>query len=347
MKVFVSLLLVLFFNLELYGERKVSDDYAVVFMYHHFGKDKFPSTNITIKQFQSHLDYLQKYNYNVWPLSKILKYIKNKQVLPENTVALTIDDAYISIFTHAYPMLKKKGFPYTVFVNTSPIGNKSIDYMTWEHMREMQLYGAEFSNHSSTHDYLVPIKNETVEQWKARIQNELENAQDILKKELGSSTNENPKLISYPFGEYTKETAKFIEDLGYIGVTQTSGVLSSSIDLRRVPRFAMSEMFGDMEGFKLKLNTLAFPMKRQEPWNPIVTSNPPKLKIVLDQKIKNIACYTSNGKRIEIKWLSETELEVQAPSPLVNARDRYTCTALDKQTGKYFWYSHLWIVDKK
>ena len=342
---FFSLLVILVSTTTLYSNTKNENiSHAVVFMYHHFGEDKFTSTNIRLEQFKKQLDYLKENDYNVWPLSKIVQYVQYKRSIPPKTVALTIDDAYISIYTHAYLMLKEKGFAFTVFVNTNPIGHNSINYMTWEQMREMKLFGAEFANHSSTHDYLIPKKNETAEIWKKRLKTEIEDAQEVLQKELGSNTNENPKLLSYPFGEYTQESAEYIKSLGYIGVSQTSGVIGYDCDLRRVPRYAMSEAFGNMEDFVLKLNTLPLRVESAEPWNPVVTKNPPSLKVKLKKPMKNLACYTSSGKAIDIEWLSETEFKAQATSPLRGERDRYTCTAEDKK-GRWYWYSHLWILD--
>ncbi|MBL6973198.1 MAG: polysaccharide deacetylase family protein [Sulfurimonas sp.] len=316
---------------------------AVVFMYHHFGEDRFPSTNIKLKQFQEQLDYLEDNNYNVWPLSKIIRHIQNKMQIPSKTVALTIDDAYISIYTHAYPMLKKKRFPFTVFVNTRPIGHNSINYMTWDHMREMQRYGAEFANHSSTHDYLTPKKDESSLECKSRIKQELSEAQSRLQEELGMHTNQNPKIFSYPFGEYTQETAKYIESLGYVGVSQTSGAISESSDLRRLPRFAMSEAFANIEDFKLKLGTLDLPLRSVTPWEPVISSNPPRLKVVLQKSLKNFSCYISSGEKIAVKKISEVEFEVQSSEPLEGPRDRYTCTAVDEDK-QWYWYSHLWII---
>ena len=319
-------------------------NHAVVFMYHHFGKDKFPSTNIRLEQFQKHLNYLEEHDYNVWPLSKIIVHIKNKSYIPPKTVSITIDDAYISTYTHAYPMLREKRFPFTVFVNTTPIGKKSINYMTWGHMREMQRYGAEFANHSSTHDYLIPKNNETQIQWKKRIKKEILKAQNVLQKELGNGTNNNPRLLSYPFGEYTKESADYIKALGYIGVSQTSGVLDYSTDLRKIPRYAMSESFADMEGFILKLNTLALPVKSAEPWNPKVKFNPPILYLKLDKHIQGLQCYNASGGKTKIKLLGALDYEIQATLPLEGPRNRYTCTAKG-DSEKWYWYSHLWILD--
>ncbi|MFT5659701.1 MAG: biofilm PGA synthesis lipoprotein PgaB [Sulfurimonas sp.] len=344
--IFMLSSILIFFTATLYANEEDRVSSAVVFMYHHFGKSKYPSTNIKLEQFKKQLDYLEAHHYNVWPLSKILRYVKNRRGLPSKTVGITIDDAYISTYTHAYPMLKKRNFPFTVFVNTNPIGHNSVNYMTWEHMKEMKLYGAEFANHSSTHDYLTPKKNERKVEWQKRIKREIEDAQRILHRELGQTTNEKPKVLSYPFGEYTQESADFIQRLGYIGVAQTSGVLSYDSDLRRVPRYAMSEAFADMDGFTLKLQTLALEVESAQPWDPVVVMNPPRLKIKLKNSMKSLGCYTSNGKAIKIEWISDVEFEAEATSPLQGVRDRYTCTAQD-YSGKWHWYSHLWILKKK
>ena len=339
--IFLTLLL---FMTSLYGSKDVTANNAVVFMYHHFGKSQYPSTNIRLEQFEKHLDYLEKNNYNVLSLSEILRDLENKRTLPPKTVAITIDDAYKSVYTKAYPMLKERNFPFTVFVNTSAIGRNSVVYITWEDMREMKSYGGEFLNHSSTHDYLKPKKNERKQEWQKRIKKELEDAQRVLQGELGSTTNENPKLLAYPFGEYTQETADFIRSLGYIGVTQTSGVLDHNSDLRRIPRYAMSEAFGDIKDFIFKAKAAALDVRRVEPWGPVVATNPPSLQVTLKEAMKNVACYTSSGKKIKIQWNSKVEFEAKAPSPLRGERDRYTCTAQDSQ-GKWYWYSHLWILE--
>lgn len=321
------------------------DEGAVVFMYHRFGDDRYPSTNIRLEQFDAQLDYLQKKGYSVWPLSKIVRHIKEGRPLDEKTVALTIDDAYTSVYANAHERLKAKGYPYTVFVNTSSVDVGSKNYMTWDQMRIMQKEGAEFANHSSTHDYLMPKESDEEAEWQERVKREIEHAQKRLHEELGESTNENPRLLSYPFGEYTLKSAEFIESLGYIGVTQSSGPIGQSTDTKAVPRFPMSESFADMEGFLVKLNTLAFPIKEATPKEPMVvkSQNPPSLKLSFERPIKNMGCYNARGEAIDVRWVSDTEALIQAKERLEAPRDKYTCTA-PAQDGRWYWYSHLWII---
>ena len=80
-------------------------------MYHRFGEDKYPSTNIRIEQFEAHLNMLGNGDYNIWPLGKIVDHLQQGLNLPDKTVAITIDDAYLSVFTEARPRLKAAVFP--------------------------------------------------------------------------------------------------------------------------------------------------------------------------------------------------------------------------------------------
>lgn len=336
----IFLLLLLFFTSSLFSQS------AVVFMYHRFGEVKYPSTNIRLEQFEQQLNYLEKHNYNVWHLSKVVNHIINKKTIPPNTVALTIDDAYISAYTEAYPMLKSKNFPFTIFLSTNPVDHKSKFYMSWEMMREMQSNGAEFANHSQTHPFLLPQKGETEPIWTKRVTQEIENAQLRLQEEFGENTNENPRLFSYPFGEYNLKITQIVQELGYIGITQTSGPIGESSDLKTLSRFPMAEAYANPKGFITKLNTLPMPIESISPKESVIKGeNPPKLRIKLKRALKHLRCYISSGEPIELRWLSQTEFEVTSDKALQPPRDKYTCTAPTK-SGKWYWYSKLWIINK-
>ncbi len=318
---------------------------AVIFTYHRFGESRYPSTNITLEQFKEQLDYFQEHNYNVWPLSKIVKHIAQKKQLPSKTVGISIDDAYASIYTGAYPLLKSKNYPFTVFVNTNPVDNRSKAYLTWDNMREMSKHGAEFANHSLAHDYFIPKKGESEELCRQRVTKDIQAAQKRLQEELGKNTNENPKLFSYPFGEYSEQTANTIASLGYVGFAQASGPIGFESNLKILPRFPMAEKYAHKKGFLTKLNTTPLPIEYTAPNEPLVSqNNPPKLHLKLKHPVKNLGCYLSSGERLELEWVSEKELYITAREPLAPPRNRYACTAPapDKKT---YWYSHLWIIN--
>ena len=94
---------------------------AVIFMYHKFDISKYPSTNITLSQFEKHLAEFSQPKYNVKSVDYIVDTIINDGQLPNNTVGITVDDADRSFLSTAWPRLKEKGFPVTLFVSTSTI----------------------------------------------------------------------------------------------------------------------------------------------------------------------------------------------------------------------------------
>jgi len=179
---------------------------------------------------------------------------------------------------------------------------------------------------------------------KERIAKDIQEAQKRLDEELGKNAEDEPKLFSYPYGEYTLKIASLVEDLGYVGVSQTSGPIGMQSDLKELTRYAMSEVYADPKGFVTKLNTLPMPIDSVYPKEHLVyQQNPPILQIKLVKELKDMACYSSVGERLKLEWISKNELKVYSKKILKPPRDRYTCTAKAKN-DRYYWYSHLWII---
>ena len=98
---------------------------AVIFMYHKFGVSKYPTTSVTLEQFNNHVDELTKQTYNLLPLEFIVDTIINDGELPENTIGISVDDADRTFLEIAWPIYKEKKIPVTLFVNTGSINNYS------------------------------------------------------------------------------------------------------------------------------------------------------------------------------------------------------------------------------
>ncbi len=323
---------------------KAASDSAVVLMYHHFGQDQYPSTNIRLDQFDTQINYLKENNFNVWPLDKVLNHLQNQQPLPDKTIAITMDDAYRSVYTEAYPRLKALNWPFTVFVSTDYIDKQYSNYMTWQQMREMEQHGATYGNHSRAHDYLIRYKkDEDKRAWRNRIKDDLKYAQQRLTEELDNVLH----VLAYPFGEYNLAVTEIVEELGLIAMGQQSGAIGTLSDKRFLPRFPMAEAFADMDGFTTKINSLALPVKDSTPEDPATTDTRPRLVVTLgntdDTHLKQLACYASGQGKIKVEWLSEKQFAVQAIADLPKGRSRYNCTAPSKESGRYYWFSQPWI----
>ncbi len=128
-------------------------------MYHRFEENKYPSTNIKIKDFMEHIDIIEQNNIKfVNPKNFEIELKENKT---QRKILLTIDDGFLSFYENAWPILKSKKIPFILFVSTREIG--AFNYMSWEQIKEISKENfVEIGNHSHTHEYLVDEDTKTI-----------------------------------------------------------------------------------------------------------------------------------------------------------------------------------------
>ena len=131
-------------------------------MYHRFGESNYPSTNIQLDRFKEHLEELKNPKYKVMQLSKIIKEIKAGKELPEFTVAITIDDAFISVYKEGWPLLKEYNYPFTLFVATDPIDQGLNGYMNWDQLRELRANGVEVGSQTKSHPHMHRLSEDEI-----------------------------------------------------------------------------------------------------------------------------------------------------------------------------------------
>ena len=317
------------------------ESHAVVLMYHRFDESKYPSTNIQAQQFVAQLDFLEKNEFRVWSLRKIIHHLKSGSVIPDKIVGITIDDAYASVYQVAYPILKNRKLPFTVFVSTDSIDNKNPGYMSWAELREMVKSGVDIGNHSRTHDHFVNRKlNESEAGWLQRIESDVNYASDRINKELDIK----PDFFAYPYGEYNLSLASLVESLGYISFGQHSGAMGESSNLNFLPRYPLSESYADLSNFKDKVLSLPLPLLKIEPLDVVTQSARPILKLELDTnkvQARNLQCYAAGQGLLNVRWRGGGKYTVQAMKPFTSRRSRYNCTLAER--GRFYWYSHLWV----
>jgi peptidoglycan/xylan/chitin deacetylase (PgdA/CDA1 family) len=322
-------------------------DHAVILQYHHFGDDTPPSTSVTLAQFDRHLEHLAENDYRVWPLTRVVQQLRAGAELPEKVVAISVDDAYLSVYREAFPRLRARGWPFTVFVSPGPVDSRLPGQMSWEQMREMSRHGVSFANHSLDHAHLIRQgPNEDTATWRARVRRDILQTQHRLEQELGQA----PRLFAYPYGEYHAALKTLLGELGFVAFGQQSGPASHNSDFLALPRFAMAVPYAAIEDFRVKLQTLPLPVVEAQPDDPLlpVTESRPRLHVRLqagDYLADSLTCYVSGQGRTQAHWLAgdQPAFEVQAARPLPIGRSRYNCTARARQGNRYYWYSHLWI----
>lgn len=311
-------------------------------MYHRFGESKYPSTNIQTAQFIGHLNFLEENDFHVWPLREIIQHLRSQSPIPDKTIAITIDDAYASVYQVAFPILKKRNLPFTVFVATDPVDYKNPGYMGWKQLREMVKSGVDIENHSRTHEHFVDQKkNESRFEWLQRIENDVLYASRRIHDEL----NIKPKFFAYPYGEYNLPVAAILENLGYISFGQHSGPLGEKSNMNFLPRFPLSESYADLDNFRDKILSLPLPKKEVKPLEIVTQSARPELEIELDSNVvqaRDLRCYSSNQGPLDVTSKGQGKVSIQAKKPFTTRRGRYNCT-MSAGAGRYYWYSHLWV----
>lgn len=97
-------------------------DKVLILMYHRFSREPHPH-KISAGEFAAHLEYLGNHN-RVLSLSEVVEYMQNGKTLPPNTVVITIDDGYADAYDIAFPLLKKKQTPATIYAVTDFLDGK-------------------------------------------------------------------------------------------------------------------------------------------------------------------------------------------------------------------------------
>ena len=322
-------------------------EHCVVLQYHHFSETTPPSTSVTPARFAEHLRYLREQHYQVLPLQDVITKLRAGEALPERCVSLSVDDAYLSVYQTAYPMLQELGWPLSIFISTEGVDQGLDAYMSWEQMREMARAGVRFENHSHSHAHLIRrLPDESVDEWQRRVTRDIQQAQQRITEELGQI----PTLIAYPYGEYSPDLQRIVTSLGLTGFGQQSGPIGSDSDFTALPRFPMAAGFAEMSVFRTKVDTLTFPLLSAEPTDPLVPLE--EWRPVLTLKLRSgsysqpsIHCFINGSDAVELSWPSDQPdtLFVRPGRRLPVGRSRTNCTMPSATTGRFHWYSHNWI----
>ncbi|MFM2129088.1 MAG: hypothetical protein RL477_634 [Pseudomonadota bacterium] len=313
--------------------------HAVVIMYHRIAEAKYPSTNTRIEQLEAHIKELASGKYNVIALSEVVEALRTGRKLPDRTVAITVDDAFSSVYRELWPRLRAAKLPWTLFLATGQIASApGGEYMTWDQVRELMKGGVGIGNHSVTHAHLP-------EQGEARVAEEFAKAQATLEKELGI----RPRLMAYPYGEASGKVIAAARKAGFVAAFgQHSGVLHAQADMHYLPRFAINESYGSMERFRMLANALPLYATDVNPTDPVPQTNPPPFGFTVGEgvpRVNRLGCYSSQHGRLAVERLGERRIEVRLPSALRPGRARINCT-LPAADGRWRWFGYQFYVPR-
>ena len=153
----------------------------------------------------------------------IIKY-GGQQFLIINTLAaeftskhiISFDDGYKSVYTHAFPIMKKMGFTGIAGIYPQFIGAGKA--MTWTQLKDLIKNGWSIECHSYTHSNLAKLYKRPLPQ-KSFLNKEIVTSRKMLIDKLGIKAN----FMIWPYGVYTDTTLKLAKETGYKGAMTVDG----------------------------------------------------------------------------------------------------------------------------
>lgn len=316
-------------------------DSAVILIYHRFGDERYPATNIRLEQFEADIAELTSGKYHVLPLPEIIDAFAAGKPLPDHTVAITVDDAFRSVYDVAWPRLRKAKLPFTLFVATQPVEQGLPDFMTWDQIRALRDGGVTIGAHSETHLHMA---DQTAETNRA----EIARSNAVFERELGTK----PSLFAYPFGEASAAVMSVVRKSGYkAAFGQQSGVADPSLPRFYLPRFPLNEAYGAMDRVRVILNALPLVVGDVTPQDPLVrpNANPPVFGFTLGKSVgdaRRLTCYNSHGGQMQVQHIGPRRIEIRFSDPFPAGRSRVNCT-LPGPGGRWQWYGTQFYVKPK
>jgi len=207
---------------------------ATILIYHHFGDNRYPTTNVEMTAFAQQMAYLAEHGYKVLPLAEVVALLRQGRPLPPRSVVITMDDGYRTIYSKAWPLLRKHNFPFTVFLYVEGLERGYSNYLTWEQVREMQAAGVDFQDHSYSHHRLADrpanMDDKAYRRW---VGADLARGRSLLAARLGRA----PGFFAIPYGEYNSIVIEEARKAGYEAVlTQDGGSVGDLSDRFLLPR---------------------------------------------------------------------------------------------------------------
>ncbi len=326
--------------------QKTVNPHGVILLFHRVSDSGPDSTRVSPARFGEHLDQLSADGYSVVPLKQLLDGIYDNRPLPEKPIAITFDDAYQSVAETAYPMLRARQMPFTVFVASGVIDNEASAFSSWSALTKLaQDPLVSFGGHSVNHPHmeLLPVDNTGSEETSRREEIDVNMAR--LREKLGRSVI---NAFAYPYGEFSAATEALLKARNLYGMAQQSGAVDATVTQTRIPRFPLYHGRDDRQRLFRVLTTRPLPVVSESPEAiviPVNSETPPTWRFQWGQgpfNAKQIACYAATGAALptalEDGWATVT-------LPVFNVgRNKVNCTAPSTDDrSRYFWYARMWL----
>lgn len=234
-------------------------DGVIILMYHRIN-DELPAHNLVTrtKAFEEQMQFLHR-NPNVYKVIGLKEFetrhpgIFNERH-PKTKVIITFDDGYRDNYLNAFSVLKKFGFPATIFLTTGLVGTDKKfarydqvpgrDMLNWEEIAEMCAHRITFGAHTASHPHLPVLSL-------AAQRREIAESHDCLNRNL--PRGEILSTFCYPYGEYNADTIQIVREIGFAcALSVIPGINRPDTPPYELRRIEVSGM-DDIKSFEYKM----------------------------------------------------------------------------------------------
>ena len=242
---------------------------SVVLCYHAVSETWPAALSVTPAQLTEHLGLLQRRGYRGSGFREAAL-----SPPPGRTVAITFDDAFLSVFERALPILARFGWPATVFAATDFVGGDrpmawpGIDHwlggpheqelapMSWQQLGHLRELGWEIGSHTRSHPRLPELDD-------AGLDRELAGSREEIRSRLGACES-----LAYPYGDHDERTIEAARRAGYSAAGTLPARLHPPSPLR-FPRIGVDHA-DHRRRFALKLSPSLRRLRRSPAWRVLV-----------------------------------------------------------------------------
>jgi peptidoglycan/xylan/chitin deacetylase (PgdA/CDA1 family) len=265
---------------------------VAVLGYHVFHATQ-PATQMRLPtaKFRTQMETIKNSNVPVITLAQFLAWRRGEDELPPQSILITMDDGWRSVYQEAFPIMKELQLPFTIFLYKNYVGSnrggRALSFAMIKEMVESDL--CTIGSHSVSHPLPSRVKKAAKagpEAYQKFLRSELGDS----KKFLDDNFKTNLTTYAYPGGYHTDEMFPIADEVGYDHLfTVKPGKIRRDSNRYTLPRYIV---LGDHDGafnaamvFRNGSRVAGVPVTLPHPVKPgsgnIIASRLPTIKVDL------------------------------------------------------------------
>ena len=171
---------------------------------------------IPTAKFRMQMELVKASNIPVITMAQFLAWRRGEADLPPQSILITMDDGWKSVYTDAFPIMKELQLPFTIFLYKNYVGSeRGGRAMSLEMINEMlESKLCSIGSHSVSHPFPSDVKKQAKkgpENYLKFIQKEFGESQRFLEETFKNKVT----TYAYPGGYFTEEMYPVADELGY------------------------------------------------------------------------------------------------------------------------------------